>query len=79
MVTRELLVKELWAHLGPTKCEDFDEAILKIQQVGSLRDFLKEFERLGNQMSGWRSKPLWEGSSQEIADGILQVFFDPVH
>lgn len=67
-------IEELWARFGPTECEDFDEVLSKIRLVGSLRDYQKEFERLGNRVQGWtqcalvgtfigRLKP-------EIADGI---------
>lgn len=35
-------------HFGPTECEDIDEALSKIKQAGSLRDYRKKLERLGN-------------------------------
>jgi hypothetical protein len=35
---------EFWAHFGPSECEDFDEALSRIRQHGSLRDYQKEFE-----------------------------------
>jgi hypothetical protein len=35
---------ELWARFGPFECEDFDEAFSRIRQLGSLRDYQKEFE-----------------------------------
>ena len=41
-----VFAEELWAHFGPTECEDFDEALSKLKQTGSLRDYQKEFERL---------------------------------
>ena len=41
------------ARFGPTECGDFDEALSKVQQIGSLRDYQKEFERLGNWVHGW--------------------------
>lgn len=41
--------EELRARFGPTDCEDFDEALSKIKQTGTLREYQKEFERLGNQ------------------------------
>ncbi|KAA8525490.1 hypothetical protein F0562_007345 [Nyssa sinensis] len=34
--------------LWPSNCENFDEALSLIKQVGSLRDYQQEFERLGN-------------------------------
>ena len=36
MVTWGIFVEELWSHFGPTDCEDFDEALSKIEQIGSL-------------------------------------------
>ena len=50
--------KELWARFGPTECENFDEALSRIRQVGSLRDYQQEFERLGNRVQGWTQKAL---------------------
>lgn len=35
-----------------------DEALSKIEQTGSLREYQKEFERLGNQVRGWTQKAL---------------------
>ena len=52
MVTWGIFVEVLWPRLGPTNCEDFDLALSKIKQKGSLRDYQKEFERLGNKVSG---------------------------
>lgn len=51
-------VDELWAHFGPTECEDFDEALSRVKQTGSLRDYQKEFERLGNRLHGWTQQAL---------------------
>jgi hypothetical protein len=57
-VTWEIFEEELWARFGPTEYEDFDEALSKVRQVGSLRDYQKEFERLGNRVHGWTQKAL---------------------
>ena len=35
--------KELWARLGPIECEDFDKALSRVTEVGSLHDYQKEF------------------------------------
>ncbi|XP_034707028.1 uncharacterized protein LOC117930485 [Vitis riparia] len=68
---------ELWAHFGPSECEDFDEALSRIRQVGSLRDYQREFERLGNQVQGWTQRALvgtfMGGLRPDISDGI-QMF-----
>jgi hypothetical protein len=67
----------LLARFGPTNCEDFDEALSRVCQVGSLRDYQKEFERLGNRVHGWTQKALVGtfigGLKSEITDGI-QMF-----
>ncbi|RVW35013.1 Retrovirus-related Pol polyprotein from transposon 17.6 [Vitis vinifera] len=66
--------EELWARFGPTECEDFDEALSRVKQMGSLRDYQREFEKLGNRMQGWTQKALvgtfMGGLKSEIADGI---------
>lgn len=46
-VTWAAFEEELWARFGPTGCEDFDEALSKVKQTGTLREYQKEFERLG--------------------------------
>ena len=46
-------MEEIWSCFGPTDCEDFDESLYKIKQMGSLRDYQKEFERIGNKVDGW--------------------------
>jgi len=51
-VTWDIFQEELWARFGPTECEDFDEALSKVKQEGSLREYQKEFERLGNRVHG---------------------------
>ena len=66
--------EELWARFGPTECEDFDEALSRVKQMGSLRDYQREFEKLGNRVQGWTQKALvgtfMGGLKSEIADDI---------
>ncbi|KAK8482065.1 hypothetical protein V6N11_063350 [Hibiscus sabdariffa] len=73
-ITWEIFVEELWARFGPTDCEDFHEALSKIKQVGSLHDYQKEFERLGNRVQRWSQKALvgtfMGGLKDDIADAI---------
>ncbi|KAJ8749838.1 hypothetical protein K2173_013241 [Erythroxylum novogranatense] len=73
-VTWEIFVEELWSRFGPTDCEDFDESLSKIRQIGSLRDYQREFERLGNRVRGWTQRALvgtfMGGLKPEIVDGI---------
>ena len=69
-----MFMEEIWSNFGPTNCEDFDESLSKIQQMVSLRDYQKEFERLGNKAHGWTPKALvstfMRGLKPEIADEI---------
>lgn len=73
-VSWEVFSEELWSRFGPTDCEDFDEALSKIRQTGDLRDYQREFEKLGNRVQGWTQKALvgtfMGGLKSEIADGI---------
>ncbi|KAH9658539.1 hypothetical protein KPL70_023536 [Citrus sinensis] len=73
-VTWKIFVEELWARFGPTECEDFDEALSRVRQTRSLREYQKEFERLGNQVHGWSQKALvgtfMGGLKPEIAEDI---------
>ena len=50
--------EELWARFGPFECKDFDEALSRIRQVGSLRDYQREFNRLGNRVQDGRKELL---------------------
>ncbi|KAA8538317.1 hypothetical protein F0562_027860 [Nyssa sinensis] len=65
---------ELWARFGPSECEDFDEALSRIRQDGSLCDYQREFERLGNRVRGWTPRALvgtfMGGLKMDISDGI---------
>ena len=65
---------KLWARFGPSECEDFDEALSRISQVGSLRDYQREFEHLGNRVQGWTQRALvgtfMGGLRSDISDGI---------
>jgi hypothetical protein len=73
-VTWDIFQEELWARFGPTECEDFDEALSKVKQERSLREYQKEFERLGNRVHGWPQKALvgtfMGGLKPEITDDI---------
>ncbi|KAA8537020.1 hypothetical protein F0562_029498 [Nyssa sinensis] len=73
-VTWEIFEEELWARFRPTECEDFDEALSRVKHVGSLWDYQKEFERLGNRMQGWTQKALagtfMGGLKPELVDDI---------
>ena len=74
LVTQKFFEKELLARFGLTDCEDFDEALSRVHQVGSLCDYQKEFERLGNQIHGQTQEALigtfMGGLKFKITDGI---------
>ena len=57
-MTWETFVEELWARFGPTDCEDFDEALSRVKQTETLREYQKEFEKLGNHVQWWTQKVL---------------------
>jgi len=50
--------KELLAHFGSNDNEDFDEALSKIMQIGTLRDYRCEFELFTNCVVVWPEKAL---------------------
>jgi hypothetical protein len=43
-VTWEFFKEELLARFGPTDCEDFDEALSRVRQIGSLQDYQKSLK-----------------------------------
>lgn len=65
---------ELWARFGPSEGENFHEALSKIRQTGSLRDYQKEFERLMNKVDNWSEEALvgtfLGGLKDTIADNV---------
>ena len=73
-VAWDIFVKKLWSRFGPIDCEDFDKFLSKIRQTGSLREYQREFERLGNRVQGWTQKAsvgtFMGGLKTEIANGI---------
>ncbi|KAH9697168.1 hypothetical protein KPL71_023506 [Citrus sinensis] len=73
-LNREKNEEELWARFGLTEYEDFDEALSRVRQTGSLHDYQKEFERLGNRVHGWTQKALvgtfMGGLKPEISEEI---------
>lgn len=58
VITWDVFEQELLARFGPIEYEGFDEALSKIEQTGSLRDYQCEFECLANRVVGWPQKAL---------------------
>ncbi|CAN6937020.1 unnamed protein product [Brassica oleracea] len=54
----ETFQKELWNRFGPTEGENFHEALSKIKQTGTLREYQRDFERLMNKVDNWSEKAL---------------------
>jgi hypothetical protein len=55
---REEQVAISWEVFEQEFVEDYDEALTKIQQTGTLLDYQQEFERLTNRVEGWSQKAL---------------------
>lgn len=54
----ETFEHELWLRFGSCEGENFHEALSKIQQTGSFRDYQSEFERLMNKVENWSEDAL---------------------
>ncbi|CAA0359373.1 unnamed protein product [Arabidopsis thaliana] len=50
--------EELWKRFGPSKGPHFHEALSKIHQTGSLRDYQREFEQLQYRVHNWSEEAL---------------------
>lgn len=77
LITWEVFEEEMWARFGPTAAEDFDEALSKIRQTGSLREYQREFERLQNKVSGWTQKALigtYVGGLKDTISDNIRMF-----
>ncbi|KAF2307782.1 hypothetical protein GH714_031690 [Hevea brasiliensis] len=73
-ITWEFFKKELVSRFGPAEDEDFNEALSRVKQSGSLRDYRREIERLSNRVVDWPDKELnWTfmgGLKEEISGEI---------
>jgi hypothetical protein len=57
-ITWPILERELLARFGPTEYEDYDKALSRVKQKGTLREYQQEFEKLANPVVGWPQKAL---------------------
>jgi hypothetical protein len=57
-VTWKIFEKEILVHFEPTEYEDYDKALSRVKQNGTLREYQKEFEKLANRVVGWPHKVL---------------------
>ena len=70
VVTWEKFKKESLVRFGPTEADDFDEALSRICQSGTLREYQWEFERLANRVDGWPQKALVMAFMGELKEDI---------
>ncbi|KAJ8759322.1 hypothetical protein K2173_006842 [Erythroxylum novogranatense] len=61
-ISWDIFVEELWSRFGPTECEDFDESLSKIRQIGPL--WWTQKALVGTFMGGLKTK---------ISDGIRML------
>ncbi|EEF28930.1 conserved hypothetical protein [Ricinus communis] len=71
-ITWEIFKKELVSRFGPS--EDSGEALSRVKQTGSLRDYIKEFERLSTRVENCPTKDLIQkfigGLQEETAEYV---------
>ena len=74
VITWRIFEDELWSRFGPPAGVDFNEALKKLHQTGSLIQYQEEFERLGNRVNGWSKEALMGafmgGLKMEIAEAV---------
>jgi len=57
-ITWEEFTQALCVCFGPTNYEDFDEALAKLQQIGTVREYQTQLERLVTRVQDWPEKAL---------------------
>ena len=57
-ITWEEFTLALCVRFGPTDYEDFDEALAKLQQTGTVHEYQTQFERLATRVQDWPEKAL---------------------
>ncbi|KAH9770474.1 hypothetical protein KPL71_012393 [Citrus sinensis] len=74
IITWRMFKREIIARFGPTGYECFDEALSRVKQTGTLRDYQREFEKLATRVIGWPQSALigtfLGGLKEEIADEV---------
>ncbi|CAL1377178.1 unnamed protein product [Linum trigynum] len=73
-ITWDTFSYELWSRFRDTAGTSFDEALWGIRQMGTLTEYLTEFESLGIRVHGWTQHALvgtfMGGLKPEIADWV---------
>ena len=54
----EEFTQALCVRFGPSDFEDFDEALAKLRQTGTIREYQNQFERLAAKVQNWPEKAL---------------------
>ena len=57
-ITWEEFTQALCVRFGPTDYEDFDEALAKLQQTGTVREYQTQIEQLVTRVQDWPEKAL---------------------
>ena len=73
-ITWEEFTQALCVRFGPTDYEDFDEALAKLQQTGTVHEYQTQFERLPTRVQDWPEKALVgsyiDGLKEEIRSEV---------
>ena len=76
-VTWEELTQALCIRFGPSDYEDFDEALAKLRQTGTIREYQTQFERLAARVRNWPEKALlgsYIGGLKEEIQSDVKLF-----
>ena len=76
-VTWEELTQALCVRFGPSDYEDFDEALAKLRQTGTIREYQTQFERLAARVRNWPEKALlgsYIGGLKEEIQSDVKLF-----
>ena len=63
-------MQALCVRFGPSDYENFDEALAKLRQTGSNREYQTQFERLASRVQKWRKRALVESYIGGLKDEI---------
>ena len=69
-VSWEDFTQALCVRFGPSDYENFDEALAKLRQMGSVREYQTQFERLASRVEKWPEHALIESYIEGLKDEI---------
>ena len=64
-VSWEDFTQALCVRFGPSDYENFDEALAKLRQMGSVREYQTQFERLASRVEKWPEHALVESYMED--------------